>query len=666
MQIEPIINARFRKFRESYELVNIPDGEAFERFVNYVILSIHHPAAFTADSELLDVVSVGGSADMGIDGLAIKINGLLIKSKEDIDDILERYKRANVEFLFIQSKYKPKFNKGELNNFIDGVRDFLSDVHHFPYNDKIKYMLKLKEYLLSDDIAIMWDRNPQALLYYVAMGRWRDAPDLVGLAEQFKRDLSALNIYEDALLNFVDSESLKNIYDSIENTFTETINTRQIMPLTDVDDVTNSCISLLYADELIKLLTTDEGAIRKSLFDNNVRDYQGDNVVNSEIMDTIRNQPSKFILLNNGITIVCDEFIQNNTRLTIKNPQIVNGCQTSHVLYNDYKKGIDLSKIPISAKIISTTNLEISNEIVRGNNRQNIVLEEAFETTKKFHKDLEQFFMALSPEHESIYYERRSKQFSADPRIKQTQKVNLKILTQYFVAMYLNKPEVAHRHESVLLKMFSNIIFQEHHSKLQYFTSSLAFLTLERLYRENHLSKKSKAFKAHLLMLFREVVAGSCPNINNEKLVDTHSTKILNQLKDKENTIKLFIEMEQVFEECSEIWVKGIHKSIHRMKDQKEFTELLLSKIHDKYKHLSKDTCVESDDIFTGTVIKTLFDRNGERYGFISRTPNNIFFHQNQNRDLSFINLVGKTVAYKLESNAAGDKIFAVDVHIFR
>jgi len=664
MQAEPIINARFKKFRELYELTDLSDGEAFERFVNYVILTLHQPDAFTADSELMDFVSVGGHADMGIDGLAVKVNGLIVKSKQDIDDILKKFKRANVEFIFIQSKYKQNFNKGELNNFIDGVRDFVSDKHRFPMNDKIKNVLLLKEYLLSDEVAIMWAQNPQVTLYYVAMGRWRNAPDLVGLQNQFKADLSALNIFEEAELHFIDSEILKNLYDSIENNFTETINTRQIMPLTDVDGVSNSCMAVVFADELLKLLVTEEGNIRKSLFDDNVRDYQGENAVNSEIEETILRQPSKFILLNNGITIVCDDFKQNNTRLTIVNPQIVNGCQTGHVIFFSRKKSVDMSKVPLTIKFISTTNLDISNDIVRGTNRQNIVLEEAFETTKKFHKDLELFFNAVSPEYTQIYYERRSKQYAHNPTIKQTEKINLKILTQYFIAMFLNKPHIAHRHEWVLLRELPNEIYQEHHSKLPYFTTALAFYQLEKMFRENKLPKHVVPFKAHLLMMFRESTAGVIPNLNSEKKSDEHSQKTLGFLKNTSTTWQRFDELCTVFDMAREEWVNVLKRDKFRMKDVPEFTSLLLKKVRNRYPLESVDAVEESQDILKGKVIKTTMDKYGQPCGFISRRPDDVFFHRKHNKGLDFEDIVGKTVKYRMTTNPLNDKPMAIDVEI--
>ena len=60
---------------------------------------------------------------------------------------------------------------------------------------------------------------------------------------------------------------------------------------------------------------------------------------------------------------------------------------------------------------------------MRANNNQNIVLAEAFETTRPFHIKLEEFFKAKNTEGWDVYYERRAKQYRHDPRIKD--KVNL-------------------------------------------------------------------------------------------------------------------------------------------------------------------------------------------------------------------------------------------------
>ncbi|NTW72917.1 MAG: AIPR family protein [Eubacteriaceae bacterium] len=662
MQIEPIINARFKQFRQKNELENIPDGEAFEKFVNYTILSLHQPDAFGADSELLDFVCVGGMADMGIDGLAIKVNGIIIKSKVDIQDIIKRFKRVEVEFIFIQSKYKPNFNKGELNNFVDGVRDFLSEEHHFPMNDALKQQLILKEYILSDDVIIMWDSNPKVSLYYVAMGRWNEAPDLVGIQNQFQKDLKSLNVYECNFFRFVDSAALKEIYDSIQNTFTATIDTRHIMPLTDVEDVTNSCISIVYGAEFIRLISTEDGIIRKSLFNDNVRDFQGTNPVNSEIYATIQDNPEQFIVLNNGITIVCDEFKQNNTKLSISNPQIVNGCQTSHVIYEAYKRGADISRVPVSIKFISTTKEEIVNDIVRGTNRQNIVLEEAFEATKKFHKVLEEFFIAYSPEYQKIYYERRSKQYQHNPTIKQTEKVNLRVLTQYFVGMFLNKPHDSHRHESILLKDYGDEIFQDSHSKLPYFVAAFSFLKLEKFLREQQLPSYVRPYKAHILMMLREGIAGYVPSFYRENTIDTYSQKILDSLKDDCHALIKFKEIVSVFDSSMNAWETELGKSKSGTKDVEAFTEYLLSLTRKQFKAFQAPDTDDIEKLYSGKVVNIIRDKYGNYCGFIGRQPDNLFFHSSYNKNLNFDLLKGKWVTYKIQKNIKTNKNFAVEV----
>jgi AIPR protein. len=77
--------------------------------------------------------------------------------------------------------------------------------------------------------------------------------------------------------------------------------------------------------EFLKILKKEDGSLRRSLFNDNVRDYLGDNkTVNSEIENTITESPEMFLLCNNGITIVCTDFEQIRDKLVkIENPQIV-------------------------------------------------------------------------------------------------------------------------------------------------------------------------------------------------------------------------------------------------------------------------------------------------------------------------------------------------------
>jgi hypothetical protein len=656
MNVEPIINVKFKKFRDTFELNNVKDGIAFERFVNHAILSGHQPDAFGSDPELLDLICVGGSDDMGIDGIGIKLNGLLVKDKLEVKDIVDKFQRVSVEFIFIQSKMRPEFDSGEFMKFTSGVRDFLLEDHLQPRNEKINNALAIKDFLLSDDVVAVWENNPSVRLYYVAMGTWRDSPHLNAYATQFQSDIAALLTYSECNVHFVDAAGLKATCDNNENTFTTSLETIDTMPLTEVAGVKNSCVALCYASEFMKLLSTEEGIIRKSLFDDNVRDYQGFNNVNEEISQTIKSEPEKFALLNNGITIVCDEYTPSNRRITLKNPQIVNGCQTSHVLYFAGKNGCSIEKIPLHIKIISTSDLDVTNQIVRGTNRQNIVYDEAFEATKIFHKELEDFFRAISQDYQQIYYERRSKQFQDDPRIKQTEKINLKTLTQYSVAILLNKPHMSHRHEAKLLEEFGDKIFLKHQSKLPYYAVSLMFINAEKIFRsEESKYKRLQSFRPHILMMLREMICGPMVDLNSEKKVDAYIQPLLRCVTDPESIKANLERATSAFESATEHWTDTLHRSPDGRKDIQDFTTLLLESI-------SSSQSGSSAALNYGEVVRISTDRRGKKYGLIRRSSSNLFFHSSANPDVDFNNLLGSVVSYTLSTNPRNDRPIATNV----
>jgi cold shock CspA family protein len=664
--MDAVIKSKFERFRKEMDVTEIQEGLAFEQFVNYSLLIGHQPEAFSGDNELFDAVNVGGSNDMGIDGLAVKVNGLLIRSLEEIKDLIEIMQRIDVEFIFIQSKATEHFEKGEFLKFTSGIEEFLSKEQIQPVNEKIQQLIKIKDYLM-DECLSKFNDNPNIRLYYVVMGKWYDEPQLTSVADVFKKKIESLSAYNEIIMNFVDSRQFSTILNSNENKFEVTINALQIMPMLKTDDVDNSCILLCTASELNKLLMTPDKLIRKSLFYDNVRDYQGDNSINKEIAKTITTEPQKFALFNNGITIVCEMFNISFTDIRVKNPQIVNGCQTSHVIFNNSKNNQELSaKIPVVVKLIATKNDEITNQIVRSTNKQNVVYEEAFETTKPFHKELEEYINVVSPKYERFYYERRSKQYGNDVKIKSYEKLNLRCITQSFVGMFLCEPHNSHRHETKLVEIYRNRIFQDRHSKLPYFTASLAFCKLEKYFRQNISDKRYYTYKQHILMIFSEIIEGNVPSINEEKNIEAYSNKILDILKDDSKAYIKFKEAIKIFDETKNEWIEKSEKNRFAIKDVKEFTELLLKNILKiNKKVLAKNNNI--DDIYFGEIVAIRQDRYETYYGFISdkNKPNDVFFHQNQSRslDLSDKNIIGSTVTYKLMEDHSG-RIMAKDVKL--
>lgn len=651
MKLQPIIRVKLAKFRDDYELKNESDGVAFERFANRTILSAHQPGAFSVDDSLLDGVCIGGQNDMGLDGICIKLNGLLVHTLQDAKDVFERYNRAEIEFIFIQSKYKEKFDSGEYAKFTTGVVDFLGCEHFQPHNAKIKEWLEIKDYLLSDNVMMRWTCNPEVRLYYVVMGTWDESPHIIALSQKCERDISRLETYGDFSVQYIDSSAFKRILDENENTFSVVLNVIDTFSLTAVDKVDNSSIILCTAEEFSKLLISEEGLIRKSLFDDNVRDYQGDTTINHDIFDTIENDPLSFVLLNNGITIVCDEITSGNRRVSIKNPQVVNGCQTCNVMCEAGKKKLDLSKVTIIVKVIATKSLDITNRIVKGTNRQNIVYDEAFEITRQFHKDLEDLFNALAAENGvRLFYERRSKQYWNNPTIKPFEKINLRGILQGFVSIFLNEPFKGHRHESKLLQEYRNKIFIDTQSKFPYYIAALIYSKFDHSNRAGEIPKELSPYKMHLCWLVKELCVPNAPTINNEKEIDRYCEQLMAKLLDDGEWKKTLAKACKVFADKQRAWISEKGNSFkYGIKESTDFFVYLKSSLYMQTIVESKENVNDTDTLrFRGTVIKIRVDRNGFYYGFITRLPQDVFFHEKDNPDLSFDDLVDKEVLYSI------------------
>lgn len=410
------------------------------------------------------------------------------------------------------------------------------------------------------------------------------------------------------------------------------INITDIFPLI-VDpktDVKKAYAFTCSAKEFLKILQKEDGLLRRSLFNDNVRDYLGSKgAINTEIEETIMQNPEMFLLCNNGITIVCSDFDQIRDKLVkIENPQIVNGCQTCNSIFN-FKETSNIDKLQVLVRLISTENLNVSNKIVRGTNRQNQVLEEAFETTLPFHQEvLEPFFLAFD-NGIKIYYERRSKQYNNDPLIKKTQVVNLRILTQSFASMFLDSPHESHHHEAKLLEEFAGEnekrkIFREEHSPYPYYISALTWYMFEKFFREERIDKKYKPYKAHLYLVFRNSVGEFPPRLVKSKSLDVYCEKLSNLLKEENFKLNI-VQVLNVFDQTQKIWTET--RSRFGIKDNKEFTDLLVSKTREIFIKKQMPVREEEKSIYNGTILRIIF-RNGSWFGFIKRgfAYENVYF----------------------------------------
>lgn len=667
MKFEPILKVKIKKFADDFGYKTLDENSLFERYINNLILNMHHPDSTTKNSSLLEMASVGGQNDMGIDGLAIKINGIIVTSCKEIKDITDTSKQISVEFIFVQSKFKNKIDSGEYSKFADGVYDFLSTKHFEPHNDKIDEWIALKDYIFSEDIMLFWKDAPIVTAYYVIFGEWREDAHIEGKNKALNEKIDALNDYSDFSCKFLGSSDIARISDDNENSFKIVLNVLGSLEFEEVEDVSNSQVILCKATDFVKLLLTEEGNIRRSLFSDNVRDYQGNTNINEGMLDTIENTPSSFLLLNNGITIVCSSLLSGNRKVTIENPQIVNGCQTSNVIYHAHSTGTDLSNVALLVKIIATDEARITNSIVRGTNSQNPVFSESFEITRDFHKNLEDFLVAIQNDlqnDEKIFYERRSKQYALDPLVKKNRIFSLDMLAHSVISVFLHSPHDGVSHIVNLLEKYRNTIFVDSQSLYPYYCSALLCLNFERLIREEIIERKYDTYKYFLIMMLAERVAKQHLDINNRN-IDELCSKIINCCNSRESLTEETLTVIASFEEIMNKWINkyGL-KYKHGIKDNPAFTRFLLTSMRGG--NVDKLEPIETQEELTssGVVISAKQDRAGRYYGFIKAFPDNMFFHSEDNPRIDFTRIIGETVTYQKSTNPVNGKPKAKNVRV--
>ena len=358
----PMLKAKFIDFVDKYELNGNPELNNIRKFICYTYISQVQPERLNRDFDLLDDICDKRLFEFGIWGLAIALNSQLLTTKTDIDDILQNGCKAKFDIYLITDKIDTDYEK-VLAKIIHEKKEF--------------EFIETLQYIVSQKIIMKWEELPTMNLVIVS--------DKAKEPVVIRKDSVIEKKYQ------LNEDRLFRIAKANDNDYSLTLEYTDGITLSPQNGAGQTYVTLCNAQQIVDILTNEDGMIRSNMFDANVRAYQGNTDVNNEMLKTLQSCPENFVLYNNGITIVCNQLIPKGKTLTISNPQIVNGCQTCNSLYKANADGIDISKAKVIVKTIEAIGESVAQGIVRGTNRQNIVYEEAFETIRQFHKDFEDF-----------------------------------------------------------------------------------------------------------------------------------------------------------------------------------------------------------------------------------------------------------------------------------
>lgn len=227
----------------------------------------------------------------------------------------------------------------------------------------------------------------------------------------------------------------------------------------NVDDLAGRTLIGRISGERLAGLMARHG---NALFERNIRGYLSSNKdVNKAIMETATGDNSyKFFLMNNGITIVCDDMsytpVSDNPLVHVKNMQIVNGGQTTNTLYEAYKAKKLRKEVSVLVKIIKANDAELLSRITESTNSQSAVTSRDLHSNDPIQKKIEAALYA-----QGYYYEDRKDKYKGKKDIPAARRVDALKAAQAYYAGVMHKPADAKNRRRYLFSIYYNNIFND-------------------------------------------------------------------------------------------------------------------------------------------------------------------------------------------------------------
>ena len=534
--MDRITESLINELLTTLEIKTEGESKDFEKLANYTVVSNEYNKTFD-----IEAVTVGEGNDTGIDGIAIIVNGQLIDSLDEVDDLLEKNNFLEIEYIFVQSKTSSSFDSSEINTFIFGVQDFFSLKPKLVRNEDIKRFAEISNYIFQK--APKFRENPTIKLFYVTTGKWTNDTNLRAVIDSGVNSLEQTNLFEVVSFTPFGAKELATSYRKSKESISTTITFNNRITIPKINGVSQAYIGLLPFNEFLKIVADDDD-ILLNVFEDNVRDFQGDNNdVNGGIATTITNNDSEiFSVLNNGVTIVASSISPTGDQFTISDYQIVNGCQTSNVLYNN-RKSANISKVSVPIKLIATTDEEVKTRITLATNNQTPIKKEQLAALTQFQRSLEQYYNSFTGD-AKIYYERRSKQFNSDNSVLKSRIITVPYQIKSFAGMFLDEPQSVTSYFGSIVRRLNEgkaPIFDKDHTFSPYYTSAFTYYKLESLFKKGSIDSSYKKVRFHILMLFRILYGKEpLPPFNSTRKMDKYCEDLQAILNDESKALKAF------------------------------------------------------------------------------------------------------------------------------
>jgi hypothetical protein len=212
------------------------------------------------------------------------------------------------------------------------------------------------------------------------------------------------------------------------------------------------------------------------------------------------------------------------TTLHLTNYQIVNGCQTSNVLF---RNRTSLGDVMVNIKVVKTKHEDVFAELVRATNSQSKVEDAQFLSLKPIVRSVEQYFNTYEGAESRLYLERRDRQY-VGVEVPAIRIFSLNSAARCVAAMWLNRPELAGRYTKQMYSELKDVMFADTAKEAAYYAACLTMYRFNLLISNSTIPKNMKRFKWHMLTLSRALICGNGEALHlNSRQAERSSLQII-------------------------------------------------------------------------------------------------------------------------------------------
>lgn len=409
---------------------------------------------FDLSNDAIESGDLGAGDDGGVDAVHLFMNNTHIAL--ETPPVIPA---GPIELHLIQAKYEKGFGETAVQKLESFAKDLLS---YDKAVDELKYLNSkardaIRNFREKYNDEVMGNPHTLSVIFHYAC----KAATEPGPKDKVTLRVQNLQKYVKGILTSADVQFIPWTARRLLETARKIPEADVVVPVAEsfaTDDGSTVCLIKL-KDYAEKLLTKEDGGLQTRFLEPNVRDYNGkSNPVNKQIRVTLEEMPAvfqeDFWWLNNGITILSDGCPVNGHKMTIKNPEVVNGLQTSHEIYewyNAHKKDKDTRNVLV--RVIVPTDEKSRSKIIKATNSQTPVSMLSLMSTDQIQEDIEDRLRLYG-----LFYDRKKGEYR---RLKKAIKkiVGIGTMAQAAMAIVLQKPDQARGRPETYVKDHAAEVF---------------------------------------------------------------------------------------------------------------------------------------------------------------------------------------------------------------